>query len=142
MRRTTRSTANHSQNHSKAVEAVAAPARAESALASDNRRSGNRASIDALANRYMDGHPYLCVALDVSPTGMRLRPLGGPDAGARFMGLQFQLPGSDQVLNASGELVRDSGGEVALRFTHVPQTARAAIERFIEASSASNSKGN
>jgi len=135
MRRKTRTTSNHSN----AVAAVAAPARAESALASDNRRAGgNRVSVDALANRYMDGHPYLCLALDVSPTGMRLRPLGGPAAGARFMGLQFQLPGSDQVLNASGELVRDSQGEVALRFTHVPQTARLAIDRFIQ----SNTKGN
>lgn len=106
-----------------------APARA-------NRRSGRRARVDFLMNRYLDGHPYLCMALDVSPGGMRLRKLSGPALTGRYLGLQFQLPGCEQVLNASGEAVRDAEGELAVRFTHVPATARAAIAAFCSSAAA------
>jgi hypothetical protein len=98
-----------------------------------DRRLARRAPIDVLANRFLDGYPYLCRATDISRGGLRLYRFNQPDSSSRFVGLQFQLPGCDEVLTASGEIVSENGDErtVGVRFTHLPPHAAAAIERFI-----------
>ena len=110
------------------------------------RRLERRASVDVLLNRFIDGYPYLCVARDVSRSGMRLRPLHEPRLreSPRFMGLQFQLPGIADVLTASVEAVfapgsaRASadrqGGEIGVRFTRLPQAARDSIDAYLKTS--------
>lgn len=100
---------------------------------SNDRREDSRAPVDVFMNRFLDGHPYLCVARDVSRTGMRLRPLSGPQIQTGFLGLQFQLPGSEDVLTASGQVIREGNDEVAVRFTHIPVDAKLALERFLAA---------
>lgn len=104
---------------------------------SRERRHQDRRPVDIFINRFINGYPYLCQALDVSTAGMRLRPLHEPHlhAGAapRFMGLQFQLPGVNEVLTASGEAVRGTEGEVGVRFTSLSPDSRAAIEKFLMA---------
>jgi hypothetical protein len=97
----------------------------------DDRRSSGRSKVDVLINRFLGGHPYLCVARDVSESGMRFRPLLGPEVDTRYMGLQFQLPGEDEVLTASGEMVREASGEVSVKFTHLPASSREALGRFL-----------
>ena len=64
---------------------------------------------------------------------MRLRPLSGPAASAEFMGLQFQLPGHDEVFTASARRVRVDERGVALAFTHIAPGVRAAIESYLQA---------
>ena len=51
------------------------------------------------------------------------------------MGLQFQLPGTQEVLSASGEAVfKDTArGEIGVRFTRLPREARERLERFLAA---------
>lgn len=98
-----------------------------------DRRYAKRASVDLFMNRFLDGHPYLCVARDVSRTGMRLLTLLGPQLPNHFVGLQFQLPGSDVVLTASGEVVRNGEAELSIRFTHMPSESQNALERFLSA---------
>jgi hypothetical protein len=101
--------------------------------ATSERRTNRRAPIDVLANRFLDGYPYLCRATDISRRGMRLHRLTEPEASNRYVGLQFQLPGSTEVLTASGEVVfRDQGSRaLGVRFTHLPAAAAAAIDRFL-----------
>ena len=98
-----------------------------------DRRTNRRASIDVFANRFLDGYPYLCRATDISRHGMRLHRFNEPEARNRFLGLQFQLPGSTEILTASGEVVfRDEGQRtLGVRFTHLPPAAVAAIDRFL-----------
>src|SRR5262245_20434623 len=36
----------------------------------DDRRVHRRAPLDVLANRFLDGYPYLCRATDISPRGI------------------------------------------------------------------------
>jgi len=52
------------------------------------------------------------------------------------MGLQFQLPGREEILTASGELVTEASGEIGhtmgLRFTNLPPDAAWAIEAFLK----------
>jgi hypothetical protein len=109
------------------------------------RRANDRRPIDLLVNRFLDGYPYLCRATDISHSGMRLRPLLGPTVtsalgrpGPMFMGLQFQLPGSQDVLTASGEAVFVDGeeGPVGVRFTRVPTGTALSLARFLAASRA------
>jgi hypothetical protein len=100
---------------------------------SQDRRSHRRAPLDVLANRFLDGYPYLCRATDISTRGIRLRRFNEPSARTRYVGLQFQLPGSDEILTASGEVVSSDEGTqaVGIRFTHLAPKTRAAIERYL-----------
>jgi hypothetical protein len=101
--------------------------------ATSERRTNRRAPIDVFANRFLDGYPYLCRASDISRHGMRLHRFNEPEVRNRYVGLQFQLPGSPEILTASGEVVfRDDGQRaIGVRFTHLPPAAAAAIDRFL-----------
>jgi hypothetical protein len=99
-----------------------------------NRRTHARAKVDLLINRFVDGHPYLCRATDISPTGMRLVPFLEPQRKPRFMGLQFQLPGTDTVFTAAGEVMNTSAGDsgTGVRFTRLPAECASLIRTFVE----------
>jgi hypothetical protein len=100
-----------------------------------DRREDRRRSVDLLVNRFLDGYPYLCRATDISRRGIRIMPLLEPGAAPRYMGLQFQLPGSADVITASGEAVNGPAtgerGAVGVRFTRLPASAAVLIERFL-----------
>jgi c-di-GMP-binding flagellar brake protein YcgR len=109
---------------------------------SSERRAHQRTPLDVFANRFLDGYPYLCRTSDISLEGLRLRRLNEPAVDetprTRFTGLQFQLPGSDEILTASGEVVShdDEARSLGVRFTQLaPQTA-AALRRFLAARAA------
>jgi hypothetical protein len=99
----------------------------------DNRRAAARAQVDVLANRFLGGYPYLCQVKDISRNGLRLHRLHEPERNFRFVGLQFLVPGSEEVVTASAEVVfSDPGtGDVGLRFTQMSAAGAAAIERFV-----------
>jgi hypothetical protein len=99
------------------------------------RRADPRREIDLLMNRFLNGYPYLCRASDISRTGMRLHPISGANSATRFVGLQFQLPGSGDVVTASGEVVSAPAkdGPVGVRFTRMPAVSAARIGRFLAA---------
>ena len=100
---------------------------------SERRSGGARASLDLFVNRFLNGYPYLCRAVDISRTGMRILPLLGPQEAPRFMGRQFQLPGTDEVITASVEavFVSDDKGPVGVRFTRLPPGSAELIDRFV-----------
>lgn len=99
-----------------------------------DRRTARRAKLDLFINRFLDGHPQLCRMTDLSRTGARLVPVMGPRRVTRFMGLQFQLPGTDTVITASGEAVTaDAASTVGVRFTNLPPDAVRAIDAFLKA---------
>jgi hypothetical protein len=102
---------------------------------SNDRRANPRREIDVLMNRFLDGHPYLCRASDISRTGMRLHPISSAGAPSRYLGLQFQLPGSGEVITASGEVItaETPNGPVGVRFTRMPTVSRERIGRFLAA---------
>src|SRR5439155_22771284 len=106
--------------------------RTETTNASD-RRGDDRRPVDLLINRFLNGYPYLCRATDISRSGMRIVPMLEPTEAPRYMGLQFQLPGIDDVITASGEAVFVAGerAAVGIRFTRVPAESAALIDRFL-----------
>ena len=105
-----------------------------------DRRGFGRVGTDLLVNRFLNGHPYMCRMTDISRTGARLMPLLEPhtNGAPRFMGLQFQLPGQEEILTASGETVSLQDGDhagktVGIRFTNLPPQSAWAIEAFLKA---------
>jgi hypothetical protein len=114
--------------------------RNERRTTASDRRTFERVGTDLYVNRFLNGHPYMCRMTDISRTGARLVPLLEPDTtrSPRFMGLQFQLPGQDEILTASGEMMSlqsgsDDGATVGVRFTNLPPQAAWAIEAFLKA---------
>lgn len=100
----------------------------------NERRADPRREVDLLMNRFLNGYPYLCRASDISRTGMRIHPIsGGAKSPTRFVGLQFQLPGSNDVITASGEVVSSntSEGPLGVRFTTMPAVSKDRISRFL-----------
>jgi hypothetical protein len=67
-----------------------------------DKRKAKRAPIDIYLNKYMGGVPYLTRASDISQEGLSLAQLIEPQHHARRVGLQFQLPGSEEVIYAEG----------------------------------------
>jgi len=102
---------------------------------STDRRQDDRLPVDLLINRFLNGYPYMCRATDISRSGMRIVPMLEPTEAPKFMGLQFQLPGIDDVITASGEAVFVAGerGAVGIRFTKLPAQSAALIDRFLQA---------
>jgi hypothetical protein len=108
--------------------------------AAADRRYHARVKVDVLVNRFLNGHPYMCRMTDLSRTGARLVPILEPRVSKppRFVGLQFQLPGRDDILTASGEMVSadtspDERRAVGVRFSNLPPDCAWAIEAFLSA---------
>jgi c-di-GMP-binding flagellar brake protein YcgR len=102
----------------------------------EQRRTG-RAQIDILLNKYVAGVPYTARAQDISPGGVRLARLLEPEHAGKRVGLQFQLPGSPEVIYAEGEVVREwvEAEEAAthgVRFTLLTERHRQLIRRWVE----------
>src|ERR1700759_3481613 len=100
-----------------------------------NRRQNQRAKVDLLVNRFLDGHPYVCRVTDLSTSGLRLVPLIEPKGTHRFMGLQLQLPGTNVVVSASAEAMNGMDGMTGtgVRFTNLPRESESALREFLAA---------
>ncbi|HEY8924381.1 MAG TPA: PilZ domain-containing protein [Polyangia bacterium] len=103
-----------------------------------NRRTNVRAKVDLLANRFLDGRPYVCRVTDLSLTGLRLQPLLEPLTPGRFMGLQLELPDTGAIVTASAEIVegagtRDGAHGIGVRFTRLGPESERALRSFVEA---------
>lgn len=103
----------------------------------EKRKSG-RVPVDIYLNKYVAGTPYMARASDISTEGVSLSTLIEPEFQARRVGLQFQLPGSEEVIYAEGEVVRewlDAGScseRAGVRFTQLTEHHRRLIDAFIE----------
>lgn len=100
-----------------------------------NKRRNARASLDVFLNKYIAGTPYLSRARDISAEGLSLAPVGEPAHPARRVGLQFQLPGSEEIIYAEGEVVRQWGGPKepsGVRFTLLTERHRRMIRDYIQ----------
>ena len=102
------------------------------------QRKTRRATLDIYLNKYLAGVPYLAKSSDISSDGMRLERLLEPEQPQRRMGLQFQLPGSEEVIYAEGELVegyarlQESESQHRVRFTLLTERHRKMIREFVE----------
>jgi len=101
-----------------------------------NKRKLNRVDLDIYLNKYVAGVPYMARTADISREGVGLTHLVEPDMAGKRVGLQFQLPGSEEVIYAEGEIVRewaDLGKKEegsGVRFTLLTERHRRLIDQF------------
>jgi hypothetical protein len=103
----------------------------------DEQRRSGRAALDILLNKYVSGVPYTARTRDISPDGVRLARLLEPERVGRRVGLQFQLPGSSEVIYAEGEVVREwveaeAAHTHGVRFTLLTERHRRAIRAYVQ----------
>jgi hypothetical protein len=108
--------------------------RSERRAPAADRRHFDRVGTDLFVNRFVNGHPYMCRMTDISRTGARLVPLLEPKSVTppQFMGIQFQLPGQQEILTASGETMVLDDRSVGVRFSNLPPQSAWAIEAFLK----------
>lgn len=99
---------------------------------SDQRRE-KRAPVDLMLNKYINGEPHLCRAVNLSRGGMLLRKIFEPELSHHRVLLEFQLPGSDQVLRVEGVALMESpeARTVGVRFTSLSKEAEQALSDFL-----------
>ncbi|MBJ6762602.1 PilZ domain-containing protein [Myxococcaceae bacterium JPH2] len=102
------------------------------------KRKSKRAPLDIYLNKYMGGVPYMARAADISQEGVSLSRLLEPQHHARRVGLQFQLPGSEEIIYAEGEVVRDwletprKADRSGVRFTLLTERHRRMIDDYVD----------
>ncbi len=104
------------------------------------QRHSRRVPLDVYLNKFIKGVPFMARARDISAEGIYLTQLIEPTGTVQRVGLQFQLPGCNEIIYAEGEVVRDVEKEAArghgVRFTLLTDYHRRLIERFIRGSMA------
>jgi len=102
-----------------------------------NKRKSQRVPVDIYLNKFVSGVPYMARAADISAEGVNLAKLIEPQHDKKRIGLQFQLPGSEEVIYAEGEVVREwldgrRTDGTGIRFTLLTERHRRLIQRFID----------
>ncbi len=101
------------------------------------QRKTERAPIDIYLNKIIDEARHLARATDISAEGIWISKILEPETGARSVGLEFQLPGSEEIINAAGEVLREESRQegrregTAIRFTHMAHRYRRMIEVYV-----------
>lgn len=102
-----------------------------------DKRKNARVPLDIYLNKYMGGVPYMARTADISQEGVSLARLIEPEREARRVGLQFQLPGSEEVIYAEGEVVREwveaspRHERSGVRFTLLTERHRRMIDDYV-----------
>jgi hypothetical protein len=76
-----------------------------------NRRTEPRIALQMFLNQYVQDNPYRCLATNVSPNGLYVNSLPNlvtPKRKTRVLGLEFELPGTSEVIWARGEVRFDA----------------------------------
>jgi hypothetical protein len=96
-------------------------------------RRQRRVPIDILLNKYIDGEPHVCRAVNVSSGGLLLYKVFEPDLAHDEVSLEFQLPGSSRVLRADGVTLAEHRWARAhgVRFTRMAEDDRALLDAFL-----------
>ena len=99
-------------------------------------RQSARADLDLYVNKIIGDEPHLARVRDISPTGVFLYRLLEPQARqAPQIGLEIQLPTTNEVIWALGEVVREEGSDrgegVAVRFVRIAEHDRQLIREYV-----------
>jgi hypothetical protein len=93
--------------------------------------------LNILLNKYIDGEPHVCRAVNVSRGGMLLYKVFEPDLNSSEVSVEFQLPGSQRVLRADGVALAEHRWARAhgVRFTRMDSEDRALLDRYLRGES-------
>ena len=96
-------------------------------------RRQRRMGIDILVNKYIEGEPHVCRAVNVSTGGMLLYKVFEPDVPHDEVSVEFQLPGSHRVLRADGVTLSEDHTSRAhgVRFTRIAEEDKLLLDQFL-----------
>lgn len=104
-------------------------------------RKSPRVALDIFMNKFVEGTPYLCRSTDISAEGIYVGALIEPGLAAhnetdgQTVGLQFQLPGSDEVIYAEGKIMRAQDRKrttgYGVKFTFLARRHQQLIETYV-----------
>lgn len=102
----------------------------------NEKRKNVRAPIDVYLNKIIDEVRHLGRARNISPDGIWVSKILEPRHEQRSIGLELQLPGVSEVINATGEIIRKDRQEdglegMAIRFTHIAHHHRRLIDLYV-----------
>src|SRR5215471_4852118 len=105
----------------------------EASMFTKDNRGDRRMPIDILLNKYIDGEPHVCRAVNLSRGGMLLYKVFEPDLAHEEVSVEFMLPGSNRVLRADGVTLTEHRWSRAhgVRFTRMADEDRALIEQWL-----------
>lgn len=106
----------------------------------NERRNYHRKTLDLFFNKFLNGHPYLCRTIDVSPKGLLAVTFTEPDTQAESFPVEIRLPNSHDSLWLWAKTVRWTGRHQAMKFVRVGRRDRARLNA--ELSFAAKDKGS
>ena len=102
---------------------------------SHDRRLGNRIPLELLMNEYMQDRPYRALSVNISESGLYVnKVVGSLQRRSRVVGLEFELPGTSEVIWARGEVCYDTLDDYfhgqGIRFNGMARAHRKLIRDF------------
>ena len=106
-------------------------------LTSHDRRLGNRIPLEVLMNEYMHDRPYRALTVNISESGVYVNKVVTSLARrSRVVGLEFELPGTGEVIWARGEICREAWGKTlrgtGVRFADMPRCHARVVRDFCQ----------
>jgi hypothetical protein len=107
-------------------------------MALNTYRQAKRLPVDLFVNKFIGDEPFACRTKDLSVEGIYLHKLIEPERYAEdeLVGVEFALPGSDEVIWAAGRVVREQqqkGADgVAIHFVSMADRHKKLLVDFIE----------
>jgi hypothetical protein len=100
-----------------------------------DRRLGDRVPLDMLMTEYMNDRPHRALTVNISQSGIFVNKMISPFARrTRVVGLEFELPGTGDVIWARGEICHDDLSDCfhgeGIRFTAMPRVYARLIRDF------------
>lgn len=97
-----------------------------------DRRSSPRKPVDVFFNRFLDGHPYLCRAIDLSDKAVMVETFSEPESSAQRFPLELRFPGDKRSLWLWTRRLWRRGQREALEFVAMSGPAQKRIQRYLE----------
>jgi hypothetical protein len=96
-----------------------------------DRRQAPRRPVDIFFNKFLDGYPYLCRAVDVSRAGVLVETYSEPEVDADQFPVELRFPDDSETLWLWARRVRREGTREALEFVSMSDPARQRLHSFV-----------
>lgn len=97
------------------------------------RRLHPRQQVDLFFNKFLDGHPYLCRAVDLSEKGLLALTFTEPEVRAESFPLELRLPGQKRSLWVWARTARRGMRHHAIEFLRMEPTDRRQLDAHLMA---------
>lgn len=94
------------------------------------RRLSKRTPVDLMINKYIDGYPYACRAVDISKGGMLIERIREPKHCHDYYPVEIAVPGACDRIWAWTRQIHEKGHRQALRFVAIDAFDQAMLDQY------------